>query len=51
MTIRSALASVALFLIASTASASCQWGDQHAMSCADGMVYDEASQSCKAVSG
>ncbi|SMX28880.1 hypothetical protein TRP8649_03007 [Pelagimonas phthalicica] len=42
------LISAALTLVPALGYAQCS--SQHAMSCAEGMVYDETTNSCKAVS-
>jgi hypothetical protein len=53
MTIKTLLTTAALTLASATSSvAACQWGHEEAkMSCADGMVYDADTNSCKVVSG
>ncbi|MCK0151101.1 carbohydrate-binding module family 14 protein [Marivita sp. S6314] len=54
MTIKTLLTASAVVLVTATSSfASCQWGkhESASMSCADGTVYDEASNTCKVVSG
>jgi hypothetical protein len=44
--IKTILAAAALVAVPAIASAGCGWHSQQAMSCADGMVYDAATQSC-----
>ncbi len=45
------LAMTALLAFAPVAALACSAHEQAAISCADGMSYDAASHSCKAVSG
>lgn len=50
--IKTLLASAALALATASAGlAACSGHSEAAMSCADGMVYDADSRTCKAVSG
>ncbi len=52
MTIKTLLAAAALTLSPALAMAACYEGhEKQAMSCADGTVYDTATNSCKVVSG
>jgi len=50
MTIKTFLTAAALVVAPALATA-CPAHDQAKMSCADGMVYDSASHSCKVISG
>ncbi|SLN30372.1 hypothetical protein ROJ8625_01365 [Roseivivax jejudonensis] len=52
MTIKTLLAAAALTAASAlSASASCSWGQQQAMSCGEGMTYDRESGSCVTVTG
>lgn len=52
MTIKTLLASAALALTTATAGiAGCSNHSETAMSCAEGMIYDAASNSCKLATG
>ncbi|MDJ0823708.1 MAG: adenylosuccinate lyase [Paracoccaceae bacterium] len=52
MTIKTVLTAAALVVAPALAYAEgCSWHSQQAMSCADGMVYDSETNSCKTVTG
>ena len=53
MTIKTLLTTAALVVASATSTlAACNWGHEDAkMSCADGLVYDADTNSCKVVSG
>ncbi len=51
MTLKALLTATALVIAPTLAAASCGYSSKQAMTCADGMVYDSASSSCKVVTG
>lgn len=51
MTIKTLLTAAALAVAPAFAFAACGGHSQQAMSCADGLVYDTESGTCKVVSG
>ncbi|MGH1413027.1 MAG: chitin-binding domain-containing protein [Pelagimonas sp.] len=51
MTFKTLLVATTLTLMPVLGYAECSGSHIQAMSCADGMVYDSTSQSCKTVSG
>ncbi|WP_157932991.1 hypothetical protein [Roseovarius salinarum] len=51
MKTRIVLTTLALTFASATAGQACPWHDKHAMSCADGMVYDKDARTCVKVTG
>lgn len=51
MKTKALLAAAVLAFAPIAATAACSGYSHQAMSCADGMIYDEGSKSCKTVSG